>query len=241
MKWVDIKAELRQDTGTRKARHLRKKGVIPAILYGRKEPVQMLSVNRKELTEVLHKGGRLLNLSLADRAEKVLVKDVQFDPVNEEILHVDFNRIALDELLTMEVEIVLKGHSKGILAGGIMEQNLHRLTIKCLPTNIPPALEVDVSELDIGSLMRVKDIKLPEGVKSVTEPEVVVCGVHLPKVEEVAPPAEVSATEPEVITARKEVPEEGEDTSSSAKPTTGAKLGKETGKGSEKPPKEEKK
>jgi len=250
MEWITIKAEPRTEKGSISCRHLRKKGLIPAVVYGRKEPEQLLMVNRRDFVSALQKGARLINLAISDKTEKVLIKDVQFDRIKEEPIHLDFNRISLDEMLTMEIDIILKGHPKGVVAGGVLEQNLHRLTIQCLPTNIPANIEVDVSALEIGGLVRVKDLKLPGKVKAVTDAEIVVGGVHQPKVEEVAPPTEVSAVEPEVLTAKKEVPEEGAEGKEEKKP--GAKEEKKPAAGKEekkpvaakeekKPAKEEKK
>ncbi|MBI4835373.1 MAG: 50S ribosomal protein L25 [Planctomycetes bacterium] len=212
MEWVKIKAESRKEKGSTICRHLRKKGLVPGIVYGRKEPEEQLVINAKELSEMLHKGVRLIDLAFPDKTEKVFVKEVQVDPISEAPIHIDFSRIAMDEMLTMEVEIILKGQPKGILAGGLLEQNLRQLTIKCLPNNIPDSIEVDVAGLDMGDLVRVKEMKLPQGVSTVTDAEIVVAGVHQPKEEEVAAPAgEISTTEPEVITAKKEETEEGEE------------------------------
>lgn len=241
MEWITIKAEPRTEKGSISCRHLRKKGLIPAIVYGRKEPEEFLTINLKDLVSALHKGARLINLAISDKTEMVLIKDVQFDRIKEKLIHMDFNRISLDEMLTMEIDITLKGHPKGVVAGGVLEQNLHRLTIQCLPTNIPSNIELDVSAMEIGELVRVKDLPLPEKVKAVTDAGIVVAGVHQPKVEEVAPPTEVSAIEPEVLTAKKEAPEEGAEGKEEKKP--GAKEEKKPGAKEEKKPaaKEEKK
>jgi large subunit ribosomal protein L25 len=207
MEWFTVKAEVRPGKGSRACKHLREKGMIPAIVYGRKEPEETLLVSQKEFSGVLNKGARLINLAYSNKTEKVLIKDVQFDSIHDQFVHVDFNRIALDEMLTMEIDIILKGHPKGIVAGGVLEHNLHKITVKCLPTNIPAHIDIDVSELEMGALIRVKEIKLPDGVNAVTEPEVVVAGVHMPKVEEVVVAAPVAGTGPEVITAKKETEE----------------------------------
>jgi large subunit ribosomal protein L25 len=246
MEWVKIKAESRKEKGSNVCHQLRKKGLVPGIVYGRKEPEEQLVVNLKELSEMLHKGVRLIDLAFPTKTEKVFIKAVQMDPISEKPLHIDFSRIAMDEMLTMEVEIILKGQPKGILAGGLLEHNFRQLTVKCLPNNIPDSIEVDVSELDMGDLVRVKELKLPQGVTAVTDPEIVVAGVHQPKEEEVAAPAgEVSTTEPEVITAKKVEGEEGAEgekgEKGAADKKTTVKEEKKSNKEEKKPAKEDKK
>lgn len=221
METMTLKAELRDKKGSKHCRRMRKQGAIPAVLYGHKENPVMLSVGLKEATKLISQRHRLVKLALADKTEQVFVKDVKYDSLTESLVHIDFTRVAMDEMMTLSVEIVLKGHPKGIIEGGVLEQNLRNLNIKCLPTEIPAKIEVDVAPLGIGDLVRVKDVKLPKGVTATVDGEVVVAGVHLPKEEVVAPtPAEGAAlAEPEVLTAKKETAE-GEE--------------KEKGKGAEK-------
>lgn len=209
MEWVTLKVSVRDKKGSKNCRRLRKSGTVPAVLYGRKEPEQLLSVDRKEAAKLLAKHTHLVSLALPGATEKVVVREIEYDGLSEEIKHIDFVRIALDEMLSVAVDITLKGHPKGVTEGGVLEQNLRSLNIKCLPTAIPDKIELDISGLELEGLLRVKDIKLPKDVTAVTDGEVVVAGVHKPKEEVVAPtPAEGAAAEPEVITKKKEVEEE---------------------------------
>lgn len=209
MEWVTLKVSVRDKKGTKNCRRMRKGGTVPAVLYGRKEPEQLLSIDKKEAAKLLAQHIHLVNLAMPGATEKVVVRDIEYDGLLEEVKHIDFVRIALDEMLNISVDIILKGHPKGVTEGGVLEQNLRALNIKCLPTAIPDKIELDISGLELEGLLRVKDIKLPKDVTAVTDGEVVVAGVHKPKEEVVAPaPAEGPAAEPEVITKKKEVEEE---------------------------------
>jgi large subunit ribosomal protein L25 len=236
MEWVTVKASIREKIGTSNCRRLRKTGVVPAVLYGRKEAVQMLNIERKDAAKMLAHHTHLLNLAMPTATEKVVVKEIKYDGLREEVMHIDFVRIAMDEQLNISVDIILKGHPKGILEGGVMEQNLRALNINCLPTAIPEKIEVDVSGMEIGALIRVKDIKLPSGVTAATDAEVVVVGVHKPREEVVAAtPLEGAPTQPELIVKKKEVEDEEADAKSgdkkaaapAAAPQPGAKPAKE--------------
>ncbi|MFH1226294.1 MAG: 50S ribosomal protein L25 [Planctomycetota bacterium] len=211
MEWVKVQVNLRDKKGTSNCQRMRKGGQTPAVLYGRKEQVQMLVLDEKEAAKLLSRHTHLVSLEFPKGSEKVVVKEIKYDGLKEKITHIDFVRIAMDEMLSISIDIILKGHPKGITDGGVLEQNLRTLNVKCLPTAIPEKIEVDVANLELGGLIRVKDIKLPKGVTAATDGEVVIAGVHKPKEEIVEPtPLEGAAAEPEVIVKKKEV--EGEET-----------------------------
>jgi large subunit ribosomal protein L25 len=134
-------------------------------------------------------------------ATKVLVKEVQRDPIDRHVLHIDLHQIALDEVVQIEVEIRLKGIPRGTQEGGVLEQVLHAIRVECLPTAIPEHLVVDVQPLGMEESMKASAVSLPEGVKLLTPADSLLAIVQKPRVEEVvAPaPAEEAAKEPEVI------------------------------------------
>ena len=141
-----------------------------------------------------------------------LVKEIQYDPVSEEIIHVDFNEISLTEAIKVNVSIEVKGEAIGVKQeGGSLEHVLWELEVECLPTNIPKNIEIDVSALKLGEAIHVKDIVFPAGVKPLNDQAAVVLHVAAPMKEEA--PAEAAEgevkTEPEVIKEKKEVPAEG--------------------------------
>lgn len=207
MEIIMIKADVREKIGSKEAQRLRKSNLVPAVLYGGKDKNQLLSIPKKEAWKLLGHGTRLIDLAFSNKTERVLVKDLKYNTVDEAIIHIDFARVAMDELLSISVAIILKGTPKGAKEGGVLEHNLRNLNVKCLPAAIPEKIELDISGLEVGDILRVKDLKLPEGVTTTVALDIAVAGVHMPKVEEVAPvAAEVTTAEPEVITAKK--PEE---------------------------------
>jgi large subunit ribosomal protein L25 len=236
MELISLKAEIRTKKGSKESRRLRKQNVIPAVLYGGKDTNELLTISKKEALKLSGYGTRLIDLILPQKTERVVVKDLKYSAVDEAIVHIDFTRVAMDELLTVSVEIILKGAPKGVKEGGVLEQNLRHLNIKCLPEAIPEKIEANVSHLELNSLLRVKDLSLPKGVNTSVSPEVVVAGVHLPKVEEVVPAPTETVAEPEVITQKK--PTEEAETE-----LEGKEKGREKGKEKENnpAPKEQKK
>lgn len=215
MEFVKLSAKPREIAGTRGVRRLRKTGEIPAVVYGHDAPPQNIQVTKEEFATVLKKGSRLIDLAVGEKVEKALVREVQWDALGDHIIHVDFTRIDLKKNLQIEVELVLKGIPEGTKEGGVLEHRLMKVLVKCLPTNIPKSIEVDVAAMKVDDVLHVKDLKFPEGVLPVTNPDVVVAGVRIPL--EIVEPAvaELGAAEPEVITAKKA--EEGEEAAPPAK------------------------
>jgi large subunit ribosomal protein L25 len=216
MKEVILKADIREELGSRQVKVLRKSGFIPAVFYSGKKS-QALKIDRFSLVKFLHEHkdeNVIINLKIAEDAKKskdntVMIKDIQYDPVTEEIVHLDFNKISLTESISVRVSVEAKGEPAGVKEdGGVLEHILWELEIECLPKDIPKSIEVDVSNLRIGDAVHIKDIKLPGAVKVKHEPEAIVLSVAPPAKEEVAPAEEVleaeAAAEPEVIREKKE-------------------------------------
>ena len=207
-----LKAEIRQGLGTKDAAKLRKKGQIPAIVYGhKKEPVSIV-LDAKSFREGLQSGHRLMEVEINKKNETLLIKDVQYDYVGTDIIHVDLMRVDVTEMVRVTVPIALKGTAKGAAEGGMVETHTGNLEIECRVTQIPEQIVVSVKEMALGDSIHVKDIQLPEGVKLISSPDLLVATCHL--VAEVKTTEEVLAeapAAPEVITAAKEEPEEGEE------------------------------
>ena len=211
MEKITLKATTREESGKSVCKHLRREGRIPAVVYKDGKKGINLHVDNKELWHTLHTGaGENAIITMEIDAEgkhstkTVIVKDVQVDPVNDRFIHVDFCEISLTEKLKVQVPITLKGEAVGVLEEkGVMTQGVWELEVECLPTAIPAHLDVNVSELKLGDAIHVKDIKIPEGVKVLDDPEQVVVSVTLPKEEEEEVTAEGAeaegAEEPEVI------------------------------------------
>lgn len=213
----EMHVERRQGIGKGQAKRLRRSGVVPAILYGaRTEPVP-LAITPRELQRVLgaHTGGGVLvSLRFPDEqgeTRTAIIRDLQYDPVRETLLHVDLQAVSMDEEITVEVSIHVVGEAAGVKEqSGILALIQRTVEVSCLPALIPERLDVDVSRLRIGDVLTVADLRLPEGVRTLAEPTQALVTVSPPMAEEVAAPAAPVAAEPEVVTERKPEAEEEE-------------------------------
>lgn len=207
-----LRVERREVKGSASVRRLRRQGKVPGILYGHGEEVLMLSLPAEAFHELLETGHHLVTLDVAGKQERALVKEVQFDTWGREILHVDFSRVALDETVTIPVEVAAHGTPKAVLAGAVLEQPLHALDVECKADHIPDQIVVEVADLEPGAMLHVRDLQLPEGVRAIAEPETIVFVLREAREEEEveAPAPEATAEEPEVI-GRAAAKEEGEE------------------------------
>jgi large subunit ribosomal protein L25 len=208
-----LEVEERKDAGTNAAKQIRKKGLVPAVIYGRKEATAALAVPGDLLYKAIRHGVRIFDVTLKGAVQKALLRDIQWDPLGHDILHADFYRVSADQTITLDVKLELRGTAPGVTAGGVLVQQVHSLSVECLIINIPESIRVNVAELQIDQAIHVRELKLPEGVKVKNDPESIVVQVTK-KVEEEAVPAAAAptaeGTEPEVIGRAKEA-EEGEE------------------------------
>lgn len=210
-KQVKLKAEPRTNVGRSGVRKLRTRGLVPAIIYGGKDKPQALQVAARDINAMMsHASGEnvLVELEIAgeDSSRTVLVQEVQHSPVGGDIRHVDFHAISMDQMIQAEVPLEPTGTAVGVKTfGGLLEQSLRSLTIECLPRDLPDRITVDVSSLNIGDSIHVRDIQFPSGVKPKVQADLTGFSVVAPVVEEepVAAEAEAAAG-PEVITEKKE-------------------------------------
>jgi large subunit ribosomal protein L25 len=224
-----LEAQGRDSFGKNEARRTRRAGLVPAVVYGAasegaSREATAIAVQPKALLKILHSesgANTLISLKLAGAgATRVLVKEYQLDPITHQLLHADFFRVAMDRALRVTVPVIVKGEPKGVKQqGGILEFIRREIEVECLPADIPESIEVDVSELMLHEGVRVRDITADAKWKPVSEPEMMLVHVIMPKVEEVAAtpeaaaaPAAAGAAEPEVIKKGKkdEDKEEGE-------------------------------
>lgn len=204
MEQTTLKAEAREETGSAASRRLRRAGRIPAVIYGHKESPVSVLLRAEDVQRVVSHRIKMVKLSVGRKTEQVLVKDVQFDTFGEEVLHLDFERVAMDELIEVECPVELTGTSKGAATGGVVEHPVSDLRIRCLPGNIPAVIRVGTSQLEIGDTIHVRDITAPEGVTILTDPDAILVAIRPPavveeEVEEVAVEAEAAEGEPELI------------------------------------------
>src|SRR5947208_14319138 len=220
-KQVKLMAQPREATGRSAIRKLKARGSVPAIVYGGKDKPQPLQVARRDIGLMLsHASGENILVELEIAGEKgsrmAMIQEIQHSPVGGDVLHVDFHAVSMDEKIEADVPLEPVGVANGVKNfGGLLEQSLRALTVSCLPRDLPDKITVDVSNLNIGDSIHVRDIKLPNGVAAKVQPELTVFSVLAPTVEEepVVPEAEAAAAGPEVI---KEKKEEGEGATSAA-------------------------
>ncbi|MFP4381517.1 MAG: 50S ribosomal protein L25 [Candidatus Sumerlaeia bacterium] len=220
MKTIELKATARSEKGKGANRRLRQGGEIPIILYGLKEEPNMLSINDLDLLHAASEAGDesvmfRIKAEGADFSEQLaMIRDVQRDPVTEKILHLDMIRIDINKPIDVEVTIHGHGTPDGVREGGILEQVLWSLHIRCLPNLVPSYYEVDISGIGFGDAMHVSEIEIGEGIELLTDPEEVLFQVNIPKMveeeEEEAAEGEEEMAEPEVI-GEKSDEEEGEE------------------------------
>jgi large subunit ribosomal protein L25 len=211
-KQVKLKAEPRTNVGRSAVRKLRARGLIPAVIYGGNDKPQPLQVATREINAMMsHASGENVLVELEIDGEgssrTALVQEVQHSPVGGEIRHVDFHAVSMDQMIQAEVPLEPVGIPVGVKTfGGLLEQSLRVLAIECLPGDLPDRITVDVSQLNIGDSIHVRDIQFPSGVTPKVPPDLTALSVLAPVVEEEAPvaEAEAAAAGPEVITEKKE-------------------------------------
>jgi large subunit ribosomal protein L25 len=213
-----LSATSRSTVGKGAARSLRRDGQIPAIIYGHARAPQNLAVPARELGKLLQhiaSGSTVVELSFDGRMSRTLIREIQRHPFKDQILHVDFQELVAGEAITVSIPLRLVGVPEGVrLSGGVLDQIMRELEIEVDPANIPNHIDVDVTSVQIGHPVHVRDIVLPEGVTVLDDADATVCVVAVPKVAvEETPTAEAAdaAAEPEVIRkAKADGDEEGD-------------------------------
>jgi large subunit ribosomal protein L25 len=239
MQEIELEVALRTEKGKGPARRMRREGRIPGVLYGRGKDTYSLSLKPEDLKKILSSGARenaLIALKvMGEGAEKignqvVMLKDLQADPILRTYLHADFYIVAMDEKIEVEIPIRLTGKAEGTKVGGILEQPRREVRVRCLPSDIPEFIEVDVSNLNIGDSIHVQDIPSSAQYEILAESNFTVASVTPPiseaKYEEMvaAPEGEREVAQPERIGEKAE-PEEAQEAKG---PKGGSKEAKES-------------
>jgi large subunit ribosomal protein L25 len=211
-----LEATARDTFGKNEARRTRREGRVPAVVYGASgegatTTALPIAVEPKALLKILHSesgANTLISLKLAGSGDaKVLVKEFQLDPLTHQVLHADFYRVAMDRVIEVTIPVIVKGEPKGVKQqGGVLELIRREIVIECLPGDIPEHVEIDASELMLHQGIRVRDIAVSTKWKALSDADMMLVHVIMPKAEEVAAPAEGAAAavattpaEPEVI------------------------------------------
>jgi large subunit ribosomal protein L25 len=187
LEFIELNANIRTQTGNGPARALRRSGFIPAVLYGPDNDPISLAVPIKELEKILKSGTAgqaLLNLVIKNgktATRSAMIKELQRDPVSRNFLHVDFYEISMDRKIRVNVPVVTKGKSIGVEMGGMLQVIRRELEVLCLPAEMPESIEIDITELDIGDSVHVKEIPLADGVEVPADVNFTVITVLSPK------------------------------------------------------------
>ena len=202
-------AQRRSKLGTSSNCRLRASGFIPGNIYGHKQDPISVSFPAKETIALVRSTHRVVELELDGKFETAILRETQWDAFHKQLWHVDFMRVDANERVTADVDVVLRGTAAGVLAGGVLEHALHMVHVDCLAINIPEAISIKVQGLQIGQVVHVKDLDIPEGVKVLNSPDAIVVRVVSPIIVEV-PATEAAVAEPEVIKKEKKAADDDE-------------------------------
>jgi large subunit ribosomal protein L25 len=193
-------AKTRSRVGSRTCRKLRQEGHIPGNVYGHTEKPVAISVAGDTLTRAVHSGHKIVDVNLDGKVEKTILREVQWNTFGTEILHFDLMRIDADQRVSVTVPVTLKGISPGVTSGGILEQPVHEIEMEVLALEIPDAIVIRISDMQLGDSRHLSDLELPPSAKVDMMPETLIVQVTEPMaVPEEAEPGEAGPAEPEVI------------------------------------------
>jgi len=215
-KFEKLNVDIRKEHGTSAARRTRLQNKVPAVVYHSGIEATPLSVDKISLNKALRTGQMIFEINVEDKNQFVLVKEIQYHPVTDEIIHIDFQKVKEDEKISLEVSVRSSGVSQGVKLGGLLVQMLNSVTIKCKPAEIPEFLEIDVTDMEMNTNLFVKDIILPKDVEMLTAEDIAVVSVQEPKQEkeEVAEDTESSETDESPDTDEKPAEDESKEGSS---------------------------
>src|SRR4051812_10712925 len=208
-KQIKLAAQARTGLGRSAVTKLKMQGLVPAVVYGAKQQAEHIQLSAREIDNVLaHATGEhfLVELEVGGAGNRLaLVQEVQHHPVTRKVLHVDFHAVAADELLHAAIIVEAIGEAVGVkTGGGILDMQIHELEVECLPKDLPDVIRLDVSALNIGDAIHVRDITLPEGVHAKADGELTVLRIAPPTVVvEATPAVAAAAATPEVIKEKK--------------------------------------
>ncbi|MBI1375455.1 MAG: 50S ribosomal protein L25 [Phycisphaera sp.] len=202
-----LKATPREKTGTKYAQRLRKQGLLPVVVYGHKQDPAHIAISQEEFLHALHHGVHLLEVEHAGGSESCLIKEVQYDYLGTDVIHVDLTRVDLNEEIQVSVPLELFGEDEcpgAKVEGAFIEQPFVDIEVICKANNIPDKIIVDISKLELGDAITIGDLKLPAGVTTEQNADDVVASVSVAKEVPEEEGAAAESAEPEVISERKD-------------------------------------
>lgn len=208
MERMQVQAKPRTPSSKGQLKKLRSEGLVPGIVYGKNTDATAVAVESKDINTIVHSAAganTLVDLSVGGKTETVIIKELERDILlQDRFTHVDFLQISLKDKLEIQVPVVLTGEAPGVKDGGIIQQSLREVAIKCLPTEIPDQIELDISNLGLGETLTVGDLNVPAGSEFISDAHEAVVTVISPRVAEDAEEAEGTEAAPAEETAEEE-------------------------------------
>lgn len=221
---LSLEVSRREAGGKGPAGRLRREGRIPAVVYGGHRETIPITVDHKAVSELIQKSEHgirsifVLKMAGTDQQRHAMIKDIQVDPISRKVMHIDFVRVLMDEVIRTTVPVHINGTAAGVKEGGLLDFQVRELHVECLPNAIPDKVDIDISPLGMHQYFRISDLTVPSDVKVLDDPDRVVVGVTHARAEVVAVPEAVVAegeeaapAEPEVIPRGKKPEEETEE------------------------------
>jgi large subunit ribosomal protein L25 len=177
-----LKAEVRDGAGKGVARKLRAQGRVPGVLYGSGVEPTSIHMSGQDLLHLFHQGASLVDLEVDGKTHLVIPRDVQRDHLRGRYIHVDFFAVSRTEKVTLTVEVRETGEAPGVKTGGVVEHHLREIDIECMPGDVPEGIEADLSSLELGDMLRVGDLAVPQGVTILTDPDTPVISIVTPAI-----------------------------------------------------------
>ena len=183
--YYKLDIENRKVVGKKATKTLRRSGKVPSVLYFKGEEPLSISVNNKALNKAMKSEQRIYEMEINNESQYVMIKEIQYHPVTDEVLHVDFMRVLRSEKMTISVPLILTGKAVGVVEGGILSQSMNQIEISCYPTNVPENIEVNIDSLELNASLSVADISIDDDEIEIISPdELNVASIAAPKEEE---------------------------------------------------------
>ena len=198
--YYKLEIENRKSVGKKASKLIRRAGKIPSVLYYKGEKPVSISIDRQLLNQAIKSDQRIYEVEIDNESQYVMIKEAQYHPITDEIIHVDFMRVRRSEKMTISVPITLVGKPAGVTEGGILSQSMTQIEISCFPTNVPESIEVNVDHLDINSSVSVGDVTVDdEDIEIISASDLSIASVIPPAVEEEPVIAEEEALDEEAV------------------------------------------
>jgi len=181
--YYHLTVESRENTGTSEAKALRRNGKIPANYYYKGTDNINLSINERDLYHALHSGQHIFEVTLGDETQYMMIKDIQYHPVTDEVIHVDLMRVRRDQKMTITVPLHMEGDAVGVKEGGVLTQLITNIDIECLPTDVPDYIVLDISDLQMNGSLTVENLPIDSHLTILTEADQVIAMCQPPKEE----------------------------------------------------------